>query len=49
MFLLNRKTFKALFPVLEFTSHYVPIKSEESAKKSESWAVFTSHYVPIKS
>ena len=32
-----------------FTSHYVPIKSDMDAKLSQSYSVFTSHYVPIKS
>ena len=49
MFLLNQRYRCCPCSVMEFTSHYVPIKSASEPIELNTGVLFTSHYVPIKS
>ena len=50
MFLLNPKALLFVFLInINFTSHYVPIKSCHCLPMMPICFLFTSHYVPIKS
>ena len=49
MYLLNHEGFTVWITPMEFTFHYVSIKSTAQAAEYQSGIIFTFHYVSIKS
>ena len=49
MYLLNPEMREFLFGLVEFTFHYVSIKSHYACQKLQHIKLFTFHYVSIKS
>ena len=49
MYLLNPKLGLNIAPYMQFTFHYVSIKSDVEGVTSDDVSLFTFHYVSIKS